>query len=200
MAVAMFIGVWLPLAVAIGYVAYQIYAHWGQIKAAFAAGVAWVKGVLTALPSWFSTIGGQMMMGLLSALNPALLAARLIAIARQGVTAFKNFFGIKSPSRLMMQMGGHVSTGLAHGIEGGARRPLRAMGRLAANVAGAGALTLSGPALAAPTAPRQRQAAGPVEIHVHQQPGENAEALAQRVARLIERRGGGGRGSFGDDF
>lgn len=199
--VAMFLGVWLPLGAAIGFVAYQIYQHWDQIKAKFWEGVSWVKNLLISLPGFFRTAGGQMMLGLLASLNPALLVARLLDVARQGITAFRNYFGIKSPSRLMMQMGGHIATGLGHGIDAGAGKPLRAMGRLATGVAGAGALSLAGPGLAT-AAPRGAQAApaAPVTIHIHQQPGENAEALAQRVAKVLERRSGGSRGSYRDDF
>lgn len=186
------------IGVAIAGAAYLVYTNWDKIKAAFGAGVAWVKSALAALPAWMKSIGSMMMDGLLMALNPVLLANRLLAVARGGITAFKNFFGIKSPSRLMMQMGGHVATGLAMGLDQGRGRPIRSMGRLAAGVAGAGALSLAGPAGAAPAAGMAPAAAArPIEIHIHQQPGESADELARRVAKLLERRGGGG--NYGDD-
>lgn len=171
---------------------------WTGIAGAFGRGINWVQEKLSTLASWMKSIGSMMMDGLLMALNPALLANRLLAVARGGITAFKNYFGIKSPSRLMMQMGGHVATGLAMGLDQGRGRPMRSMGRLAAGVAGAGALSLAGPAGAAPAAGTAPAAAArPIEIHIHQQPGESADELARRVAKLLERRGGGG--NYGDD-
>ncbi|MFN3470512.1 MAG: hypothetical protein ACK4Z7_12510 [Novosphingobium sp.] len=195
-AVAMFAGVWLPLIALVGYVAYQLYTHWDQIvaffvngwqwlKSKFSAGVAAVEGALSALPDRLRTIGRLMMDGLLLAINPMALAAKLITVAKNGMTAFKNYLGIKSPSRLMMQMGGHLATGLGMGLEQGGGRPVRAMGRMAGAVAGAGAMALAQPAAARPAAAAP-PAAAKIEIHVHQQPGEDAQALAERVARLVE--------------
>jgi hypothetical protein len=125
------------------------------------------------------------------------------------MTAFRNYFGIKSPSRLMMEMGGHITNGLGQGITGGTAQPLRAMGQMARRVAGAGAL--SGRSLARPigharlcphgAARRQcpRSPAAPITIHIHQQPGEDAEALARRVMQLIDREKRAS-GRFADDF
>ncbi|PKP92248.1 MAG: phage tail tape measure protein [Alphaproteobacteria bacterium HGW-Alphaproteobacteria-16] len=118
------------IVLAIGGAAYLIYTHWGSIRGAFDAGVGWVKNALAGLPDWLKSMGSMMMQGLLMALNPALLANRLLSIARSGVTAFKNFFGIKSPSRLFMEMGGHMTGGLALGIDRTARVPQRSVARM----------------------------------------------------------------------
>jgi TP901 family phage tail tape measure protein len=191
------------IGVVIAGVAYLVYRNWDKIKAAFTTGKAWVLGVMHALPGELTAIGGMMMQGLLAMIDPFGLRNRLLEVARNGVVAFKNFFGIKSPSRLFMEMGGHMTSGLAMGIDRGGKHPLGSMGRLAAWVAGAGALALSGPSMAA-----HRQGAGGngfagarIVIHIHQQPGESAEELAERVIKAIERkkrRGGGS--SFDDDF
>lgn len=208
--VAMFAGVWLPLAAVIGYAAYQIYSNWDgisgwfsakwqAISGAFNAGVAAVKGVVGALPAWLTNIGRMMMDGLLLAINPAALAIKLIQMAKNGITAFKTYLGIKSPSRLMMEMGGHVASGLGMGLDQGKGQPVRAMGRMAGAVAGAGAMALSPVAGAAPAAAAAQM--GKVEIHVHQQPGEDAQALAERVARLVEQaQRGKALRSYGDEF
>ena len=116
-------------------------------------------------------------------------------MAKLGVTALKNYFGIKSPSRLMMAMGGHIATGLGQGIDQSAHRPLRAMGRLATGIAGAGALAVAGPAAAHGRAPMQ------VTINVYQRAGEDGEHLARRVAEIIDRGQRGHRlSSYADDF
>jgi hypothetical protein len=185
---------------AIAGLAYLVYSNWETIKGWFNAGVAAVKGALGALPAWLSTVGKLMMDGLLLAINPMALAAKLVAMARNGITAFKNYLGIKSPSRLMMQMGDHLNTGLRMGLDQGRGQPVRAMGRMAGAVAGAGAMALS-PAAARPPAAAAAQPTSKVEIHVHQQPGEDAQALAERVAHLVERAQRGKQlRSFGDTF
>ena len=151
--VGMFIAVFAGLA-------YLVYANWDKIKAAFAAGWAAVKSTLSAAPAWLKSLGSMMMQGLLMALNPVLLVQRLLSIAKAGIGAFKNFFGIKSPSRLMMQMGGHMTKGLSLGLDRNASAPLRSMSRLAAGVGGAAALGMAAPALAAgPAAARTGQTA-----------------------------------------
>lgn len=183
---------------AVGVAAYMIYTHWDQVKSALSGGITWLKGVFSALPGWMRNVGVMMMQGLLAALNPALLVARLINVAKSGVTAFKNYFGIKSPSRLFMEMGGHINDGLGIGLEKGQGRPVRAVGRMAGAVAGASALALSP---AARGAPSPSKGGDEYHFHISQQPGEDSEAFARRTVDLLrddseaKRRRG-----FGDDF
>lgn len=188
------------IGVAVGLAAVLIWRNVDKIKAAFWGGVAFIKSTLSALPAWLKGMGGMMMQGLVMSLNPILLVNRLTDIARQGATAFKNYFGIKSPSRLMMEMGGHIATGLGLGMDNHAHRPKAAMRRMAAAVAGAGALTMTPAASARAPAPIGL-AGGKVEIHIHQQPGEDAQTLARRVMELIERaQRGNGLATYQDDF
>lgn len=185
------------IVVAIGGAAYLIYTHWGTIKNAFAAGVGWVSAKLTAFGNWMKGIGSAMMQGLLMALNPALLVNKLLSIAKAGISAFKNFFGIKSPSRLFMEMGGHMTGGLALGIDAGARGPQRSMNRMMTGLApDAPQLTAPAPAIrsfpgggargggagfAGAAAP-----AGDTIIHVYGAKGQDVEELARIVMRKIE--------------
>ncbi|WP_333839158.1 phage tail tape measure protein [Novosphingobium sp.] len=202
------IGLWpIVIGAALAAMAYLVYTNWDRIKGWFTAGWQAIQTLLGAAPGWLKSLGGMMMEGLLAMLDPSRLVVRLLQVARAGVTAFKNYFGIKSPSRLMMEMGGHIATGLGHGIDGSAARPMRAMDRMAARVAGAGALSLASPSFA-PAGGASRTGAGgaqaaaaaaPITIHIHQQPGESAEALADRVMRLLERRDDR-RASYADDF
>ena len=103
------------IVVAVGAAAYLIYTHWDKIKAAFWGGVSWVKETLAGLPDWLKSIGKLMMSGLLMAINPMALAAKLIDVAKNGITAFKAYLGIKSPSRVFMALGNHVTGGLERG-------------------------------------------------------------------------------------
>ena len=174
---------------AVGIAAYLIWKHWDKISAAFNQGVAWVKDKLQGLPDWLKNIGKLMMSGLLMAINPMALAEKLIGVAKNGITAFKTFLGIKSPSRVFMALGGHVAGGLEQGIDRNRRGPARAVGRMAAGVAAAGAISLTPMQAAARPGGQGQQAGGNTyRISIHQQPGEDAEALARRVADVIERR------------
>jgi len=196
------------IVVAVGLLAYAVYANWDKIKAAWAgisaafqAGVQRVKGWLSGMPAWMQSIGSAMMQGLLSAISPLGLAHKLISVAKTGIAAFRNYLGIKSPSRLFMEMGGHMTGGLALGIERGGRQATRGMGRMAAGMAGAGAMAMAPAASAAPIATPGAHVSEKIEIHIHQRAGEDAEGLAKRVAELIEQnRHSARRRSYADDF
>jgi hypothetical protein len=123
-----------------------------------------------------------------------------------------------------MGIGGFMTEGLALGLDKGARKPLAAMGRLTAGVAGAMALSGAPAAATAPLAgvahrvaadvakgrAEGSQVASPVagspgalhigSITIQQQPGEDGEALARRVIDEIERRWAvQRRGAYRDD-
>jgi len=177
------------IVVAIGAAAYLIYTHWDKIKAAFWGGVSWVKETLAGLPDWLKSIGKLMMSGLLMAINPMALAAKLIDVAKNGITAFKAYLGIKSPSRVFMALGNHVTGGLEQGIDRGRDGPARATRRMAAGVMAAGAMSLS-PATASARPASALSSGGDtyhVTLNIKQQPGEDAEALAERVMELMRK-------------
>ncbi|MGW8201919.1 phage tail tape measure protein [Sphingomonas bisphenolicum] len=180
------------IVVAVGAAAYLIYTHWDKISAAFKNGVAWVKGAIGGLPDWLKNIGSMMMSGLMMSINPMALAWRLLDVAKRGVTAFKTYLGIKSPSRLFMALGDHVAGGLERGIDGNRHGPARAAGRMAAGVAAAGAMAIA-PAAGAGArgrgGPPDRPAGGDTyHFHIKQLPGEDAEALADRIIEQIEKK------------
>lgn len=193
----------LAIGAALGVLAYLVYTHWDTIQGWFTKGVAWVKGLLGGMPGWMKSIGVSMMQGLLMAINPVALGAKLIQMAKNGITAFKNYLGIKSPSRLFMALGSHTAEGLALGIDRGGRRAVGSMSRLAAGVAGAGALALSPVAAATPrgsAAGEQASAGISLTLNIYQQPGEDAEEFADRVVQVIERKAGfKRRRTFEDD-
>ncbi|WP_313800973.1 phage tail tape measure protein [Sphingobium sp.] len=177
------------IAVAVGAAAYLIYSNWDKISATFTNGVAWVKQAIGGLPDWLKNIGSMMMQGLLMAINPMALAWKLVQMAKTGVTAFKSYLGIKSPSRLFMALGGHVAGGLEQGIDGNRHGPARAASRMAAGVLAAGAMSLAPAGAARRLGPVAASQGGGDSYHFHiqQLPGEDADALAQRVIDRIER-------------
>jgi len=135
----------------------------------------------------------------IASMHGAVLKAIVNLAAKVG-GKFANLLGIHSPSRLFMEMGGHINEGLRLGIDRDSGRPVRSVARMAGAVAGAGAM-----ALAAPAAPARQAApaAAPITINitVQQMPGEDSEALARRVAELVQQaQGGRQRRGFGDDF
>lgn len=138
----------------LGLAAHFVITHWNSIKAGFVAGWNAVKGFMDGIPGTLKNIGRMMMAGLLASINPAALGARLIAMAKNGVAAFKNYLGIKSPSRLFAEMGGFMTEGLAIGLDRGAPGAVGAARRIA--LASAAAMTIAAPAptLAEPQAPR----------------------------------------------
>lgn len=176
----------------IGLLALAVYKNWDKIKAAFNTGVAWVKNLMSGMPDWLKNVGKMMMVGLLSAINPMALGAKLIQMAKNGITAFKNYLGIKSPSRVFMALGAHTAEGLARGIDRGGRRAVGSMSRLAAGVTAAGAMSLTPVAAAASASPAAQSAAAgfSLTLNIYQQPGESAEEFADRVVALIERKAG----------
>ena len=205
------IGLWpIVIGAALAAAAYVIYANWDKVHAFLNAGVEKIKGIFTGLPDWLKWAGKMMIMGLIAGLSPAPVIGHVFSLAQKVISAFRKPTKINSPSRVFMEMGGFLTQGLSLGIAGGTAQPLRAMGQMARRVAGAGALSLAGPSLAPSAMPGFARAgpqgasaraapAAPISIHIHQQPGEDAEALARRVMQLIEREKRAS-GRFADDF
>ena len=170
---------------------------------------------LQALGGRFLEMGRHLLTGLVNGVLggiPALVAA----VMRAGgavVTAFKNKLGIHSPSRVFAQLGDYTMQGLGIGLGRSARDPLRRMRTAASAITAAGAMAIGTGAMAAPTfdtAPtlgaRPASAAtaapppvtiGTLNLQIVQRPGEDMEALAQRVAELLKNPTGGA--SFSDD-
>lgn len=182
---------WIPAAI-VAATALIIYFR-EDIGAAF----VWLYDQFRKLPDWAQWAGRGMLSGFLTAFPPTALAVAIINASKSAKKAFMDFWGIKSPSRVMMQMGGHMANGLAIGIDRGAQGPHRAITRLAAGMGVA-------MAVASPATAHQRGAMNgsiSVTINVYQQPGEDGEAFAERVAQIVERNGRRKRlGAYEDDF
>ncbi|QQN73157.1 phage tail tape measure protein [Croceicoccus sp. YJ47] len=225
----------VAIVAALGLAGYMIYKHWDTIRAAFSNGVAmigaawtqisgafdtgieWVKTRLSGFGSWMASIGRAMMDGLLLAINPMALASKLVGMAKTGVTAFKKYLGIKSPSRLFMAMGGHIAEGAALGIDRRSRAAQNSARRLALGVAGAASIAAM-PAAAGDASPASRlalrapiaaiapiargQSIAPAaraaqsasassdryEFNIYAQPGQSAEDIARAVRAELDRR------------
>jgi len=234
----------VALVAAVAGAAYLIWRHWDKIKAAFAGGIAWIsaawsriKGAFAAGIGWFvglhvrfAQIGAQLIQGLISGIFGKLGALKntIVNAAKSAANWFKQKLGIRSPSRVFMGFGGHITEGLSRGIAAGEGAAVKRVDRLSSRVAGAfaaGSLVAS-PAFAAgdkaadgtgpivatapiaagqPGAGQARTAAvasAPmhVEIHIHQLPGQDSAELARLVAdKLRKLQGASERSSFADD-
>ncbi|PTR08911.1 MULTISPECIES: phage tail tape measure protein [unclassified Novosphingobium] len=224
------IGIWpIVIGAAIAGVVfglYWLYNNWSKVWTYIGSSVDKIKGIFHGLPEWMQWAGKMMLIGLIEGLKSIPIVGFVTTLGEKIIGAFRKPNQINSPSRTFMQMGGFLTQGLAIGINGGARLPLRAMGKMAAGVASAGALALSSPSLAdaknrvvdanaralegpSSTVPDRKAKAAQADrprpnlnltLNIYQQPGEDAHDLAKRVADIIERKFGGGGGDMGDDF
>jgi TP901 family phage tail tape measure protein len=234
------IGLTIAAVAALAYGLYWLATNFAQVKAwavdtfngIWAAASASINKFLT-LPQRVMTafqnggwtaIGGMIVDGLVAGLNLATggLFSVIQNIAKGAVDIFKNALGIKSPSRVFAEIGGHVMGGLDVGLAKGEADPLARMKGAAAKLAGVGAgLTLGTAALAMPDLPNinatpsplvaragdwaqgpARSAAGtgagagsagPISITIHAAPGMDPQAIAKAVAAELDRRDRAGR-------
>ncbi|MCP2016853.1 phage tail tape measure protein [Qipengyuania citrea] len=169
-----------------------VWQNWDKIKAAFDAGKAW----LANFGSNMLAVGRDIVLGLARGIAGAHGAVwnALKGVVQSGVGKVKNLLGIKSPSRVFMAIGGHTAEGMAVGIDRGRRNVLNAAGRLATGAAAAGAMAMA-PSVAAAgngqARPGDPRSGGlQVTFNITQQPGEDAEFLADRVIRRLEQQAG----------
>ena len=179
------IGLVITALTIVGVAAYQ---NWDKIKAAFMAGKAW----LSNFGSNMLAVGKQIVLGLARGIAGAHVAVwnALKRVVLGGIGKVKNLLGIKSPSRVFMQIGAHTGEGMAIGLDRTGRRVAGAAGKLAAGAVAAGSMAMASPAMASArpaAASAQAGAAAPITIHIHQQAGEDAQDLARRVASELQR-------------
>jgi|TARA_R110002049_G_scaffold14166_1_gene60166 TP901 family phage tail tape measure protein len=194
------------IGVVLAGLAYLAYKHWDTIKAAFWTAIGWMQ----TLPGKFRSYGSAMIAGLVNGIlsAPGRVWNALKSVVMGGINGIKNFLGIKSPSRLFMQLGGHMTDGMAIGLDRGGKRPIESLKRVGRQMAVAGSMAALAPVTAgAATAggPGAGQGAGRAgdeyHFHIKQLPGEDAEALAERIMELIKRKKGiSGRSDYEDDF
>lgn len=208
--------IFTPWLAAIVYAASLVYRHWDGIKAATMTMVRTVAGIVAPFIEPWITIGtflagiagkfvgygvdivGGLIRGIVSMTGSVIKA--FLDLAGAVGARFAAALGIKSPSRVFMAMGGHITDGLRLGIDGGRGGAAQAARRMAIGVASAGALSLS-PSIATAT-PRlapaaairpAARAANPVPaaaatiiINVYAAPGMDVKDLARQVRRELD--------------
>lgn len=190
------------IVVALAGAGYLIWKHWDTIKGAFLQAKAWIANFGSNMLS----AGRDIVLGLAQGIAGAHAAVwrALKGVVAGGLNKVKNFLGIKSPSRVFMAIGHHTGEGLAIGLDRKRSRVTGAAGRLAAGAVAAGSMAMAPAAMAARPAAAPAGGAGgsPLigELHIHQQPGEDAQDLARRVMAEISRaQAGAARRSYEDD-
>lgn len=213
-ATAFFSGIWTQIQDAfsggIGSVV-ALLVNWSPVGLIYKGISAALSSLGVELPGKFSELGSLLIKGLVSGIGSMGSAVKgaIGDVADNTIGWFKEKLGIKSPSRVFLGLGQMVGAGAAQGIGSTARAVGRATAGLglAASMAFQPALAAGMPSLAT-TAPHQldltpsiaarsgvasiqaQPAAGAAqhfEFHITQRTGEDAEALARRVAELVRR-------------
>jgi phage-related protein len=106
-----------------------------------------IIGKITSAIGDVSSIGRNIIDGIVKGLNPANVVSKMKEIAASALGAVKNFLGIKSPSRVMRdQVGKMIGFGLADGIAASTRTAVKSAQQQSAAVLGAFS-TMIGPSL-----------------------------------------------------
>lgn len=185
----------------------KLAAVWQAVKDAFSGAWQWISG----LPQRMMEAGRAILDGLLSGLRERWQALKdaVSGIASGIADTVRSALGIRSPSRVFAELGGHLMGGLQLGIQRAAGLPLAAMRTVAVALAApmaAGAVAMSGGGLSQPpvlaaepirlpqsasrVAPAADMAAAPIHITVNLNgpaSAETAQDVAAAVRREVER-------------
>jgi len=109
---------------------------WGAVVGFVKSVPGKIKGFFSGAGGWLIAAGAAVFNGLVNGMRSAGSAA--LAEARRIASGIKNavtgFFGIKSPSTVMMGVGKDIALGLAHGIKKGQAEAIAAAADLAGNI------------------------------------------------------------------
>lgn len=105
---------------------------WDNIKTTFNNAIAWIK----EFPDKMKQVGIDIVVGLWNGIKSyqEWIKSKVQGFVESIGSTIKNFFGIKSPSRLMQEYGENIDEGLAKGIENNANKPINAIQRIAEQV------------------------------------------------------------------
>jgi len=171
-----------------------VFVYWDEIVGYFMGKWEALKTELSTVGAFFMTVGRAILDGLIKPIieGGVQVVNAILGVVSRGVDAVKAFLGIRSPSRVFAEIGGHTTAGLALGINRGAPAAVESVRRMAAGITVAGAATLSaGMAMAGPSAPGMpgggsggAVSIGPVSIVINGT-GMDAEAIAKAVDQRL---------------
>lgn len=187
---AMMVGIGLAVWTVIG--AFVMFVT--TLYSSVGAGISWLVNMLALLWQTVNNLlGGWPQMALDAAIGfitgivqgivsgYTMVTDAVSGLAGSAVDAFKGFLGIASPSKVMMELGGHVAGGLAGGIDDGLPDVHGAMGGVA------GAVTGAAGDIAAPAAAARGGAVITVYIQVDGAGKSAGEITEEMVAATFER-------------
>lgn len=173
----------------------------GLFYAAFAKVMSWF-GI--ELPSKFTGFGGMIIDGLVNGIKSGFNKLKTIwaEVTSYIPSYFKAEQKIRSPSRVMAGLGGHIMSGLGVGLQNGfpdlKTKFADVLGIFNPNISGLMQKINVAPALAKiKTSHAQPAAAGRAEViiqgdtitmHIHAQPGQSVQQIAQVVANMLDQR------------
>lgn len=204
---------WNAVGVALGALGGLLVRAWHFAWHAFGTAL---HAAFVTLPLMFADFGVMIVTGLWNGIKsaPGRLWSAGAKLAGSVAAGFRAGAKINSPSRLFHSYGSFLTQGLHNGIDKGTHAPVRRMRRLAGELASAiavGGGVEAMPSMAATiaqggaaSAARAAGAGTPaavyhIELHVHQQPGEDGRLFAKRVVRAMKDHDRGLRNSsYGD--
>jgi TP901 family phage tail tape measure protein len=190
----------LPIALILGVIALAVagvvaaFVYWDEIVGYFKLSWQNLMTFLSTVGSFFASVGRAILDGLIKPIieGGVQVVNAILGVVSRGVDAVKAFLGIRSPSRVFAEIGGHTTAGLALGINRGAPAAVDSVRRMAAGITVAGAATLgAGMAMAGPSAPGMAGGGagggvsyGPVTIVINGT-GMDPEAIAKAVDQRL---------------
>jgi len=147
-AVGVFIaGLSLPITATIAVISALVIAWvaWGdQISAITMQVVGWITTKFNELMAFFQNfslveVGKNLILGLWEGINSLgdWIRSKVLGFVNSIGSTIKDFFGIASPSKLMIYYGQMIDEGLAEGIESSKGKPISAMDNMAQAITGA---------------------------------------------------------------
>lgn len=198
-------GIWTYIRGAWNLIAGIFSGNGGRIRAGLMQMWTGINAVLQGWPAKFLQFGINLMQGLINGISGMASGVKDAIVGAVGgaVDKFKNFLGIRSPSRLFAQFGDYTMQGFAGGLNRSQQLPVKSVLGLGNRMRQVGAGLAMGaamsPAMAidnrAPIGRTGGAVAAPAggnhyEIHIHAAAGMSAEEIAKAVTAELDRRDG----------
>ncbi|MGF7149423.1 TP901 family phage tail tape measure protein [Sphingomonas zeicaulis] len=206
--------IFMPFVAVIMWVVKKIIDNWGRIKGAVMSVVTYMSGILQPIiQPWLAVqaflaglvgkffqfgvdIVGGLIRGIFSMVGT--LLKTVAGVAEKVGASFAASLGIKSPSRVFMAHGGHITDGLAIGLDRGAVAPVQRMTRLSGELqsavaagskpfAAGGAAAAGGAGAGAGGGGGAGVTIGTVAISIATQPGQDPNSFAAAVRAEFEK-------------
>lgn len=190
-----------------------VFVYWDDIVGFFLRKWEELKFQLSIVGEFFLGVGKAILDGLIKPIleGGAQVVSAILGLVSKGVDAVKNFLGIRSPSRVFAEIGGHTTAGMALGIQRGTPAAVDTVRRMAAGITVAGTAALgTGMALAAPGASGSTATAAGGGITIGQvtitidgtgmDPQAIARAVDQRLRQMATQARTDAQSRFYDDY